>query len=164
MKKKVYLETTIPSYITSDLSNDIIILGHQKLTIDWWKNTRSYFDLFTSEIVLDEISKGDKEQAAKRFELIKNINVLDFNKEVEELGIKYFKYFNLPQKALFDAYHIAIAVFYQMDFLLTWNCKHLANANVRLRLLEFNQKAGHKSPDLCTPEELLPEEDNTNVE
>ena len=159
MRKKVYIETTIPSYITTDLSNDIIILGHQIITIEWWKTNKNYFDLYLSEIVIDEISKGDNKQAEKRIELIKDLKVLDFNKELEELGIKYFEYFKLPKKALFDAYHIAIAVYYQMDFLLTWNCKHLANAGIRTRLLEYNKKADLKTPDICTPEELTPLED-----
>ena len=160
MKKRVYIETTIPSYITSDLSNDIIILGHQKLSIDWWKNYKKHFDLFSSEIVIDEIIKGDNEKAEKRIALIKDMKILDFNEEVEALGAKYFSYFNLPKKALFDAFHIALTVYYKMDFLLTWNCTHLANANVRVRLLEYNLKAGYKTPDICTPEELLPMEDN----
>lgn len=156
---KVYIETTIPSYITSDLSNDIIILGHQKLTIDWWKNNRKYYELYSSEIVLEEISRGDKEQAKKRTELLQGIEILDFNKEVEELGIKYFSHLRLPKKALFDAFHIALTVYYQMHFMLTWNCKHLANANVRLKILEYNLKLGNKTPDICTPEELIPLED-----
>jgi hypothetical protein len=159
MKKKVYIETTIPSYITAALSNDIIIVGHQKLTIDWWENNSCYFDLFTSEIVLDEIGKGDRNQEEKRIELLKKVKILDFNNEVEALGIRYFNYFNLPKKALFDAYHIAIAVYYEIDFLLTWNCRNLANANVRKKLAEYNIKEGYKIPDMCTPEELIPWED-----
>jgi hypothetical protein len=159
MKKSVYIETTIPSYITSELSSDIIILGHQKLTIDWWREYRYNFELFSSQVVVDEIQKGDNEQAQKRLELMSGVKVLDFSPEVEELGKRYFSFFNLPEKALYDAFHIATAVFYEMDFLLTWNCKHLANANVRIRLMEYNNKAGLKTPDLCTPEELFPEED-----
>jgi hypothetical protein len=158
-KKAVYIETTIPSYITAELSSNIIILGHQKLTIDWWRDYRLDFDLFSSQVVIDEIKKGDNAQAQKRMELMKEVKTLDFSPEVEELGMRYFTFFKLPERALFDAFHLAVAVFYEMDFLLTWNCKHLANANTRIRLLEYNNKAGLKIPDLCTPEELFPEEE-----
>lgn len=152
---KVYLETTIPSYVVSKLSRDIIVLSHQQTTKDWWENNKIDYELYISQIVIDEISEGDKDLAKNRNELIKNIPLLEYNNEVEKLAEMYFKYFKFQKKALRDAFHIAFAVYYEIDFLLTWNCRHLANANVRTNLVKLNYDLNYKTPDICTPEELI---------
>lgn len=153
--KKVYLETTIPSYMASRPSRDIIVLSHQEITNEWWANNRHNYKLFISQVVIDEIGGGDKELIQKRYTLIKNIPLLEYNNDVEILALKYFEHFKFPKRALRDAFHIAFAVNYNIDFLLTWNCSHLANANIRANLVKFNYKLGYNTPDICTPEELI---------
>ena len=129
-------------------------MSHQDITRNWWNNERKYFKLYVSQIVIDEISLGDKNLARKRNISVKRIPVLLYNEDIKKLSDLYFKKFGFPQKALGDAIHIAFAVYYEMDFLLTWNCTHLANANTRVDLIEYNYKLGYKTPDICTPEEL----------
>ena len=150
----VYIETTIPSYIISEQSQDIILLSRQVLTKEWWDNERKYYDLFISQIVIDEILAGNKVFAKKRLNLINRIKLLDFNTEIEELAKLYMQYFNFPEKLVRDIYHIAYSVYYNMDFLLTWNCRHLANAHFKVQIERFNSKFGLKTPEICTPEEL----------
>lgn len=152
--EKVYLETTIPSYIISRTSRDIIVLSHQEITKEWWETNRPNYEIYISQIVIDEISEGNKELAQKRNELIYNLPLLEYNNEVEKLALKYFEYFKFPKRALRDAFHLAFAVYYEIDFLLTWNCTHLANANIRLNLAKLNYKLSYNTPDICTPEEL----------
>lgn len=105
-------------------------------------------------MVINEISLGDRDLAQKRNNLVKLIPVLQFNEDINRLADLYFKKFKFSQKALGDAVHIAFAVYYEMDFLLTWNCAHLANANIRSQLADYNIEIGYKTPDICTPEEL----------
>ncbi len=153
--KKVYIETTIPSYIIAKPSRDILVLSHQEVTRDWWENYRRKFKLFISQIVINEVSIGDEILARKRLKLVRNINTLITNQEIENLAQEYYNYFDFPERAIRDAFHIAYSVYYEMDFLLTWNCTHLANAYIRLELVEYNNKKGYRTPDICTPEELM---------
>ncbi len=153
--KKVYIETTIPSFIITKPSRDISILSHQEVTRDWWDNYRKQFELYVSQAVINEITLGDRNLAQKRIDIVKGLTVLQFNDNIFELGSKYLKKLNFPEKILGDAFHIAFAVFYKMDFLLTWNCAHPAIANTRIKLAELNLQLGYKTPDICTPEELM---------
>jgi len=153
--KKIYLETTIPSYLVAKPSRDIVLLSHQELTKEWWENHRKDFKLFISQIVINEIRAGDKILSSKRLKLVKGIPSLEINKEIEDLAMKYFKYFNFPERAIRDAFHIAFSVFHKIDFLLTWNCAHLANPYTRSELADYNNKIGYRTPDICTPEELM---------
>ena len=154
-KPKVYIETSVISYLTAKPSNDIIIAGHQLITTEWWERIRIKFDCYISEFVIMEISRGDKNAAFKRLEVIQNMKILEHNPDIEEIGLKYFKLFNIPKKSKLDALHLAIAVWYQIDFLLSWNCKHIANAIVNFKLREYNNKMKLHSPILCTPEVLM---------
>ena len=159
MKKKVYIETTIPSYLVARPSRDIVLLTHQELTKQWWENCKDDYRLFTSQETIDEANSGDPVYAKLRCEILETIQLLDPVEEVEQLASKYFKYFNFSVNSLRDAAHLAFAVYYDLDYLLTWNCKHLANANVRVRLHKLNNSLGYNTPDLCTPEELIPIEE-----
>jgi predicted nucleic acid-binding protein len=152
--EKVYIETTIPSYVVSRLSRDITVLSHQKITEEWWEVKRYDYDLFISQIVIDEITAGDSRLAAKRNELIADLPMLEYNSDIEKLAHRYHAYLGLPEKSFRDAFHIAFATYYEMDYLLTWNCRHLANAAIRSKLTGYNFKLGYRTPDLCTPEEL----------
>lgn len=155
--QKVYMETTIPSYLVSRPNRDIIILSHQEITKDWWENERSKYDLYLSEYVIEEISKGDEILSQKRIDLIKGIMLLEHNNEIETLAGQYLKYLELPKNAAIDMLHIAYSVYYEMDYLLTWNCKHLANAYLKVKLVKLNNKSGYKTPEICTPEQLIME-------
>jgi predicted nucleic acid-binding protein len=151
----LYLETTIPSYLVAKPSRDVIILAHQQLTREWRSGHRRLYEVFISQIVLDEIQRGDPEMTNKRIEFLQNIPVLEINDEVERLAVRYFEALQFSAKAMRDAFHIAYAVVYEMDFLATWNCTHLANANVLLRLSKLNKQWGYETPIICTPEELI---------
>lgn len=157
----LYLETTIPSYLVAKQSRDIIILAHQQLTREWWNGQRHLYEIFISQVVLDEIKWGDPEMANKRIEILQGIPMLEVNDEVENLTVRYFESLQFPSKAIRDAFHLAYAVVYEIDFLATWNCAHLANADVIFRLAKLNKAWGYETPIICTPEELIsyPRED-----
>jgi hypothetical protein len=157
MKKKTYIETSIISYLTAWPSHDLIVAAHQKITDEWWKNHRSSFQLHISEIVLDEAGLGDPEAAAKRLQALQGIELLDVSNEATYLSEKLIAPGALSSKAIEDALHIAVATIHKMDYLLTWNCKHIANAQMRLIIEKINHQYGYQTPVICTPEELLGE-------
>ncbi|HBC86758.1 MAG TPA: DNA-binding protein [Lentisphaeria bacterium] len=151
----VYVETTIPSYLVGKRTDNIIILGHRQITSEWWQRRRKEYKLFISDVVIEEISAGNPSFAEKRIELLAGIPVLDYNPKIEPIAAKYMRHFSFPDKLFRDVFHIAYTVYYEMDFLLTWNCKHLANAHIKLELARFNSRLGFRTPEICTPEELL---------
>ncbi len=153
-KEKVYLDSTIPSYIVSQLSRDFITLYRQEMSIMWWEKERKSYDLYISEVVLDEIKAGDLFYSQKRLELVRNLKVLEYKPEIKETAWKYMEYFNFSEKLFGDMYHIAYSVHYKMGCLLTWNFSHLANAQIRVRLEKYNEKLGFATPQIVTPEEL----------
>ncbi|MEK7676549.1 MAG: type II toxin-antitoxin system VapC family toxin [Verrucomicrobiota bacterium] len=155
MASKVYIETTVVSYLTSKPSRDVITAGHQQTTVEWWETRRTQFDLFTSQFVLDEASLGDPFEAGKRNEVLVKLLLLVINAEVTRLGRKLIEDRALPPKAATDALHVAISSVSKMDYLLTWNCRHLANATLFKRVAAICQAAGHDCPIICTPEELM---------
>ena len=150
----VYLETTIPSYLAGRPSRDLIIAAHQQITHDWWNQAQAKFQLFISEAVLEEIRSGDPEVAARRLEIVEGLPVLAIRSDVRDLVRIYHEQLGLPPQAGADAVHIALAVAYELDYLVTWNCKHIANGQVIHRLLKLNQKLGRATPVILTPEEL----------
>ncbi len=158
MKPKLYKETTIPSYLASRPSSDPVVAGHQSITRDWWTNRQSAFDAFISEAVLDEIGQGDPEAVARRRALIAGFPTLETTKACADLAQYYLTSLLLPTKAHFDALHLAIASIYSMDFLVTWNCRHLARGSVMHDLPAINDRFGLRAPTICTPEELLYED------
>lgn len=154
MKPKVYLETTIISYLTARPSRDLIIVAHQELTNEWWENRRKHFDLFVSQLVIQEAKAGDKNAAEKRLGIIETIPLLELNEKVVSLANVLIEK-AIPKKAVEDALHIAIAAIHGMDYLLTWNCKHIANAEKEHAILEICYKNHLNPPVICTPEELM---------
>lgn len=154
MKQKVYIETSVISYLTALPSRDIVIAGHQQTTYEWWNNSKPNFDSYISQFVIYEISAGDKLASLRRLDVIRDLKELQVNHEIEKLGNIYLKSFNIPEKSKLDAFHLAVAVWYNIDYLLSWNCKHIANAVVNRKLIEINNKMGLNSPILCTPLEL----------
>jgi hypothetical protein len=155
MRPKIYLETTIPSYLTAWPSRDLIRAAHQQITLEWWKFRRADFDLHVSEFVLLEVGKGDPVAAAERLESLKDIPVLDASSEAQKLTAELIRRVPLPPKAALDASHIGIAVVSGMDFLLTWNCSHIANASLRSRIDDICREMGYSPITICTPIELL---------
>ena len=155
MKPKVYLETTIPSYLTSRPSRDLVTAAHQQITREWWDTRRHDFDLFMSQMVIDEASAGDPEAATRRLEVIASLALLDPQTEGIALAQTLSNHLSLPPRAAADALHIAIAVVNGMDYLLTWNCTHIANAALRGRIEAACRSRGFRVPIICTPEELL---------
>jgi hypothetical protein len=153
MKPKLYLETTIVSYLTAWPSRDLITAAHQQITREWWES-RDRFDLFASELVTREASGGDARAAARRLEILEGIPVLSLTREATELAAELVSTGPLPEKSLADALHISIAVLSGMNFLLTWNCTHLANAVIRHRIEQIFRLKGYDPPIICTPEEL----------
>jgi predicted nucleic acid-binding protein len=156
MKSKVYLETTIIGYLTALPSRDIVHAAHQQITREWWAQ-RHRFDLFVSQAVLEEAARGDVEAAGSRLAALRGVPVLAVGHEVSDLAAQFLEMRAIPKKAAVDAVHIASAVVHGMDYLLTWNCTHIANAAVRSKIESICREAGLQSPIICTPEELMEE-------
>lgn len=154
MKSKVYIETSIIGYLTSRPTRDLITVANQQLTREWWEEEREKYDLFVSTLVIDEISGGDKTAAMERRNVLGDCKVLLATEEAVVLGQEIIEKYFLPAKSLVDAIHIALSAIYEMDYLLTWNCKHIANATTRGRVTEFLRDKGYKNIIICTPQEL----------
>jgi hypothetical protein len=155
MKRKVYIETSVASYLAARPSRDLVVAAHQELTADWWAIHRRRFDLYVSEIVLREAARGDAAAAAKRLAELDGIGVLTLDDGARALARLFVERGVIPRKALEDAFHVAVATSQGMDFLLTWNCKHIANAEVIERLGAVCLELGYRMPTLCTPEQLM---------
>lgn len=155
MKESVYIETTVISYLTAWLSRDLIRAAHQQITQEWWQNRRNDFEIFISEFVINEASSGDKNAAEERIAALEGIALLDVNLEVENLAKSLISEKALPTKAATDALHIAVATVHEINYLLSWNCKHIANAEMQEIIGKVCAKNGYKCPIICTPEELL---------
>ena len=155
MKPKLYLESTIPSYLVARPSRDVILAGQQKCTRDWWSKRAEDFEIFVSDIVFSEISSGETAMAGKRMELVKPFGVLPINQSVIGLADAMIHGGPLPEKAARDATHIALSAVHGMHFLLTWNCTHIANARMYAKMREICETHGFDCPVICTPDELL---------
>jgi hypothetical protein len=153
MRPKVYIETTIVSYLTARPSRDIVQAAHQQLTGEWWAR-RHRFDLFVSQSVLTESARGDPAVAHRRLAALQGIPVLTAGTEVLELA-EQFSMKAFPVKAFIDAVHVAVSVVHGMDYLLTWNCRHIANAAIRGKIDVVCRESGLELPVICTPEELM---------
>jgi hypothetical protein len=155
MKPKVYLETTVVSYFSAKPSRDIITSAHQQITQDWWETRRKDFDLYISELVEQEASLGDEDAVERRLIMLKGLPALQISPPAIDLAGRLVKENALPTKAAGDAIHVAIATVNAMDYLLTWNMRHLANATVRNTITVICRAHGYEPPVICTPEELL---------
>jgi hypothetical protein len=149
MKPKVYLETTIPSLLVARPSRDLIMAADQQTTLEWWKTRRARFQLFVSELVLEESSKGDRALAAQRLATVAQCQVLKVTETAQSLTMALLASGLIPGKAAVDAAHIAVAAVNGMDFMLTWNCRHIANA------MTVDRVRGFPAPVICTPYELM---------
>lgn len=157
MKQRVYLETTIVSFLAARPSRDLVLAAHQEVTRQWWDGRRSRYELYVSRFVLDEAGAGDRVAAAARLELLAGIPELPLTDEVYEVARGLIRGGLLPDKAQADAVHVAAATIHEMDVLLTWNCRHLANASILGELGRHLRGLGYEAPVICTPDELLGE-------
>ena len=155
MLPKVYIETTIVSYLTGRPSREVVALGHQQVTRDWWENSRFDFELFASEVVIAEAERGDAVAARARLAVLEPLRRLSATPESEEMVPILLRETGLPPNALLDMSHVSIATVHGMQYLLTWNCRHIANARI-VRIVErICRNRGFEPPVLCTPEELM---------
>jgi hypothetical protein len=152
---KVYIETSIISYLTARPSNNLITAAWQKETFDWWETQHNRFELFISDVVLEEAGRGDETAASRRLAVIADIQVLSLDDAVVGLSKALIAEGGMPLKALDDALHVAIAAVNGMDFLLTWNCRHIDNAEMKPKIRQIIDKYGFKCPEIATPIELM---------
>lgn len=155
MKQSVYVETSVISYLTARRSRDLVIAAHQELTHQWWQTRLPGFDVFVSELVLEESRAGDEDAAGRRLSAIEGVSVLRLNDEAIVLATKLVDEGPIPREFGADALHIALAAVNGTDYLLTWNCKHLANAAHRHKTEMLVEAVGYACPVICTPEELM---------
>ena len=155
MSETVYIETSILGYLTARSSRDIIVATNIEITKEWWDRRRGYFQLYSSQAVVEQTSQGDAQIASQRLAIVRNLTLLDLNESVLDLAEQLLTRSNLPAKADVDAVHIAAATIHGMDYLLTWNCRHIANAQIQKKFAEITLDFGYKLPILCTPYELL---------
>ena len=153
--ESVYIETTIPSYYVARRSRDIVHAARQELTIEWWDNHRFAYELLSSQIVLEEISRGENSMAKKRLAMLSNVPLLVINERVVDLAEDLLADDIVPLKASDDAIHIACASLHEVDYLLTWNCKHIANPHNKLRIQKCLTRHLVQMPVICTPEDFI---------
>jgi len=152
---RIYLESTIPSYLVARASRDVILRGQQEATKQWWRHGRLTARCYVSEVVEDEIGDGDPVMAVQRIEAIRGMPMLAFDDEATELAGRILATGLIPPKASADATHIAIAVVHGMDILLTWNCSHIHNVAIERRIEAVCTRLGYEWPVICTPYDLL---------
>jgi hypothetical protein len=155
MQPTVYIETSIVGYLTSRRSVSLVTAGNQELTHEWWAGHRERFQVYVSAYVVAECASGDEHAANDRLSAIADIPQLAVSDAVSELAIKLMNGVPLPEKAEVDALHISIAAVHGIEYLLTWNCKHIANASLRPRIETVCRIAGYEPPTICTPQELM---------
>ena len=159
MKKAVYIETSIPSYLTARPSRDVRAAAWQQITTEWWDSARKDFDIFTSELTIVEASSGNPEAAERRLTVLQEIPELKIDEEVQKLAELLISKGGMPNTAEADALHVAVAAVHRIDYLLTWNCRHIDNATKKPIIRSICTGAGYQYPEICTPMELLPERD-----
>jgi predicted nucleic acid-binding protein len=157
MRPTVYLDSTVPSYWL-DQGPDPILHARQLITRQWWEQELPRFDAYISQIVLDELAGGDPRRAAQRLSLVKDLSLLDINGEVEEVARFYVDNLAMPSRDLRDAFHLALASVHEIEYLVTWNYGHLANASKRTHIDVLNRRLHLVSPVICSPEELTLED------
>jgi hypothetical protein len=155
VKARVYVETSVVSYLTARPSRDVVAAGHQQISLDWWEHRRNDFEIVASQLVVKEAGQGNPEMARRRLELLAALPLLEVTEAAQELAIAIVQKGLLPKTAYPDALHIGTAAVHEVDYLLTWNCAHIANAEILPRVALICESFGLALPYICTPEELL---------
>ena len=151
----VYLETSVTSYLAANPSRDLVTAAHQQVTRDWWQTVRDHYELYISELVLEEISAGDASLASRRQELVADLPILQYSDDVASLVEVFEQRLGLSGRAKVDLPHFAFAVSYEIDYLVTWNCAHIANGEVIRRLMTATMQLSRFCPAILTPNELM---------
>lgn len=157
----IYLETTIVGHLVGRIRRDPLIAARRQVTRDWSRDEASKYTVLISQLVLDECSEGAPDAAAERLEVVKNLDLLDVSDEVDALAAALIAGNAVPASEPRDAFHIAISAVNGINYLLTWNFKHLANASLRERIEQVCREAGFDPPVICTPEELMGNDDGS---
>ena len=157
MKPRVYIETSVISYLTSRPSRDLVTAANQQITREWWEQRRGDFELVVSDYVAFEVARGDPDAARARVDAIRDIEELPVSAKVDDLAEALCTQGGLPAKAWVDAFHVAVAAVARVDYLLTWNCTHIANAETLPRIEAICRQLGFEPPNICTPMALLGE-------
>ena len=152
---RIYAETTFVSYLTARPSRDLIVAGHQQITRDWWAARRTSYELCISQLVIQEAQDGDPQAAQDRLDVLADMTLLIITEEALQLAEELVQAGALPEKAENDALHIAIATIHRLPYLLTWNCRHLANVLMRPMIESVCASNGCTAPIICTPEEIM---------
>lgn len=160
--ERVYVETTIPSLLVANPSRDLITAARQLITAEWWNTAKKRFELVISEVVLREVRRGDPQMARKRLDALEDLRILPLTADAQRLAHFYEAHLGLAQNARVDILHLATAVTYEVEYLVTWNLAHLANAAVIRRLQKLNTEIGAMTPLIVTPEELGPASEGSN--
>ncbi len=164
MTKSVYIETSIASYLVARPSRDVRAAAWQQITNQWWEDVRPEYDLFTSELVIIEVSAGNPVAAARRLEALQGIPKLSIDEEVKVLADQLVSKGGFPLGAEADALHVAVAAVHRIDYLLTWNFRHINNAIKKPIIRSMCMTSGYSCPEICTPVELFSEgKDNDNA-
>lgn len=153
-KSKIYLETTVISYLTARPSRDLVVAGRQETTREKWSHIIQDYEPYISALVLQEARQGDPEAAQKRIEAIRDFPVLDITIATQTLATQLLAHQGIPKEYPEDALHIAVATMNAMDVLLTWNFSHLNNAFTRSHIRQIIEQEGYQCPEICSPEEL----------
>ena len=153
--ESVYLEATFISYLVARPSRDLLVAAHQQISQEWWANRRGAFECAVSQVVIDEASVGDPTEVKKRLAIISGLPALDITADATSLTQAIMAAGILPAHATRDAAHVAVAAVQGVDYLLTWICKHLANAQIARRIALVCERLGYRMPIICTPEELM---------
>ncbi len=153
-RRSIYVETSIVSYLAARKSRNVVAAAWQHVTWEFWKLQRHRYDLFTSEIVVAEASAGETHAAERRLAFLRGITELSVGNEAKALAAAILAHGALPRNAELDALHIAVAAANRVDFLLTWNCRHLDNPTTKPKVRNVCRNLGYAPPEICTPLEL----------
>jgi len=156
--QKVYIETSVVSYFVGEISKNIIIAGHQASTKDFWGKLNIEIEPIISALVIKEASQGDKEKAESRIKAIEGFTVIDVSIQAEDLADLLLEKNGIPKEFPEDALHVAIAAVEKIDFIATWNFKHINNPFTKNKIKQIIEDAGFSCPVLASPEELLGED------
>ena len=155
MKKRIYVETTVVSYLTAKPSRDIIIAGHQEATRELWPELSVQYDTYVSALVFEEAGRGDHDQAQMRIAAIEPFPMLDIDNEAQSLAEKIIAGKAIPTEFPEDALHIAVAAVNGIDVVITWNFAHMNNPFIRKMVRRIVENEGYQCPEICSPEELM---------
>ena len=162
MKPTAYIETSVVSYLTARPSRDVVVAAYQEVTREWWRDAPDRFQLVASELVIAEAGAGDPDAARARLDALESISLVGFTAEAETLARNLLDTGAVPRRAAADAAHIAVAVANGVNYLVTWNFRHIANAAMRAGIEAVCRRAGFEPPVICAPNELLEADDGND--